>query len=153
MNRPAEAASCIFLHEGAEESLQVGGQRAAAVVGLALHFALGASPCGLRRAALRAKPTGRKTRDPVGRASRGTSFLELPGAQIFKGNSRKNQKEDETKKGDISIEVRKGTFLKSFDIRQFGSLTWHISHSPQKLRCLRQLELRQREIQAWWLST
>jgi hypothetical protein len=66
----------------------VGRDRAAAVVGLALRFALSAPPCGLRRAALRAKPQVRKTR---------------------------SKKKNGTKRGAISIEVRKGTFLKSFD--------------------------------------
>jgi hypothetical protein len=50
--------------EGAEASFQVGRHRAAFFVGLALHFALSASPNGLRRATLRAKPTGQKNRDP-----------------------------------------------------------------------------------------
>ena len=57
----------------------------AIVVGLALRFALNAPPYGLRRASLRARPTTNKRRRT------------------------KNEK------GDISNEVRKGTFLKSFD--------------------------------------
>src|SRR5262249_6838300 len=94
---------------------QVGRHRAAFVVGLALHFALSASPCGLRRATLRAKPAGQKNRDPVGRPRRGSSFLGLASEKFFKSNSRKKQKRYKTKKGDISNEVRKGTFLTSFD--------------------------------------
>ena len=102
----------------------MGHHRAAFVVGLALHFALSASPCGLRRATLRAKPTGQKNRDPVGRPRRGSSFLGLASQNFFKSNSRKKQKEYKTKKGDISIEVRKGTFLKSFDNLAVDSLTY-----------------------------
>jgi hypothetical protein len=102
--------------EGAEASFQVGRHRAAFVVGLALRFALSASPCGLRRATLRAKPTGQKNRDPVGRPRRGSSFLGLASEKFFKSNSRKKQKEAQNEKRDTSIEVRKGTFLTSFDI-------------------------------------
>ena len=93
----------------------MGGHCAALVVGLALHFALSASPCGLRRATLRAKPTGQKNRDPIGRPRRASSFLGLASEKFFKSSSRKKQKEVQNKKGDISNEVRKGTFLKSFD--------------------------------------
>src|SRR3989442_163312 len=57
----------------------------AAVVGLALRFALNAPPYGLRRASLRARPTTR------------------------------TRTKTKNKKRDISNEVRKGTFLKSFD--------------------------------------
>src|SRR6516225_8969364 len=89
--------------EGAEASFQVGHHRAAFVVGLALHFALSASPCGLRRATLRAKPTGQKNRDPIGRPRRGSSFLRLASEKFFKSNSRKKQKRGTKRK--------KGTFL------------------------------------------
>jgi len=84
--------------EGAEASFQVGRHRAAFVVGLALHFALSASPCGLRRATLRAKPTGQKNRDPAGRPRRGSSFLGLASEKFFKSNSRKKQKEAQNEK-------------------------------------------------------
>src|SRR3989442_14144927 len=57
----------------------------AAVVGLALRFALKAPPYGLRRASLRARPTTR------------------------------TRTKTKNKKRDNSNEVRKGTFLKSFD--------------------------------------
>jgi hypothetical protein len=60
---------------------------------LALRFALNAPPCGLRRAALRAKPTATK---------------------ILRKKPNKAE-QDRKIKGDISNEVRKGTFLKSFD--------------------------------------
>src|SRR5208337_2290957 len=59
---------------------------AARVVGLALRFALNAPPYGLRRASLRARPTT------------------------------KNKEKEQNQKGDISNEVRKGTFLKRLDI-------------------------------------
>jgi hypothetical protein len=42
---------------GAEASLQVGRQRITPAVGLVLRFVLNAPPCGLRRAALRTRPT------------------------------------------------------------------------------------------------
>jgi hypothetical protein len=42
------------------EASNVGSSGTAAVVGPALRFALNAPPCGLRRAALRAGPTGTK---------------------------------------------------------------------------------------------
>ena len=87
----------------------MGRQRAALVVGLALHFALSASPCGLRRATLRAQPTGQKNRDPVDREEDRRSW-GLLSEKFFKSNSRKKQKRYKTKKGDILIEVRKGTF-------------------------------------------
>ena len=84
----------------------------AAVVGLALRFALSAPPYGLRRAALRAKPTDRKKRDPVGRPRTGSSFLGRPEARFFEKTTIGSKKRQKTKKGDIFIEVRKGTFLK-----------------------------------------
>src|SRR5712692_7883847 len=73
---------------GAATSGQRGGGCRAGVVGLALRFALNAPPFGLRRATLRARPTTKKRKEKS-----------------------KNQKQ----KGDISNEVRKGTFLTSFD--------------------------------------
>ena len=88
----------------------MGRDSVAPVVGMALRFALNASPCGLRRAVLRAKPTSWKRQVCVGRPRRGSSFLELARKKFFQGNSRKKQKETKTKKGDILIEVKKGTF-------------------------------------------
>src|SRR5438309_4793259 len=46
----------------AEAGLEAGGRRGATAVGLALRFALSAPPCGLRRAALRARPTTTKSK-------------------------------------------------------------------------------------------
>ena len=46
------------------EASVVGSSGAAAVVGPALRFALNAPPCGLRRAALRARPTNDQTSTP-----------------------------------------------------------------------------------------
>jgi hypothetical protein len=66
----------------------------------ALRFALNASPCGLRRAALRVKPTGSST---------------------------KTTRKDITRTGGISNEVRMGTFLKSFD--NIRSIRSHSVHS------------------------
>ena len=46
--------------------------------------------------------------------------IVVPGAswhEIFRGNHQERNKEAENKKGDISNEVMKGTFLKSFDRR------------------------------------
>ena len=40
-----------------------------------------------------------------------------------RATAEKSKKKYKTKKGDISIEVRKGTFLKSFDKKHFDSLT------------------------------
>jgi hypothetical protein len=90
---------------------------------LALRFALSAPPYGLRRAALRAKPTDRKNRDPVSRPRKGSSFLGHPEARFFEKTTIASKKRQTTKKGDISIEVRKGTFLKSFDNGILLSLT------------------------------
>src|SRR5215469_1058956 len=58
----------------------------------------GPSACGLRRATLRAKPTGQKNRDPIGRPRRGSSFLGLASEKFFKSNSRKKQKEVQNEK-------------------------------------------------------
>ena len=77
--------------------LQVGRHRAAHDAGLALRFALNAPPCGLRRAALRTRPA--KQRDAVGRARWESSFLELPGAELFRGKTPRKEKEAEQKKG------------------------------------------------------
>jgi hypothetical protein len=82
-------------------------------------LALSAPPYGLRRAALRAKPTDRKNRDPVGRPRKGSSFLGHPEARFFEKTTIGSKKRQKIKKGDIFIEVRKGTFLKSFDTRAF----------------------------------
>src|SRR2546423_561304 len=79
--------------ETSEARVPPGCGRQAIVVGLALRFALNAPPYGLRRASLRARPTTNKRR------------------RI------KNEK------GDISNEVRKGTFLKRLDINNLCSLT------------------------------
>ena len=68
-------------------------------VGLALRFALNAPPCGLRRAALRTRPTDRKHRDAVGRARKGSSFLELPDARFFEKATRARKKRQQQKKG------------------------------------------------------
>jgi hypothetical protein len=79
-------------------------------VGLALRFALSASPCGQRRAALRVKPTG--IRRSIERG------IVVPGSfwrKIFPEKPKERHKRGRTQKGDISNEVRKGTFLKSFD--------------------------------------
>src|SRR5438132_621026 len=46
----------------AEAGLEAGDRRGATAVGLALRFALSAPPCGLRRAALRARPTTTKSK-------------------------------------------------------------------------------------------
>ena len=46
----------------AATSQEVGSERGAGVVGLALRFALTAPPFGLRRATLRARPTTKKRR-------------------------------------------------------------------------------------------
>jgi len=62
-----------------------------AVVGLALRFALSAPPFGLHRASLRARQRRGKSKD--------------------KNRNRNRNK----RKGDTSNELRKGTFLKSFD--------------------------------------
>ena len=98
---------------GAEARLQVGRHRVALDAGLALRFALNAPPCGLRRAALRTRPA--KQRDAIGRARWESSFQEPPGANFFEENHLRKEKEAQHKKGDIFNEVRKGTFLKSFD--------------------------------------
>ena len=58
-----------------------------------------------------------KNRDPVGRPSRGSLFLGNPEARIFEQQPNEAKRGTKTEKGDISIEVRKGTFLKSFDTR------------------------------------
>ena len=94
-----------------KRSLQVGRHRAAHDAGLALRFALNAQPCGLRRAALRARPA--KQRDAVGRARWESSFLELPGANFFdekhpgkkKRQNRKRGHFKRGKEGDISKEL------------------------------------------------
>ena len=70
-------------------------------------------PCGLRRAALRTRPA--KQRDAVGQRDgnrRSWSFR----ARTFSRESAEERKRGRTEKGDIFNEVRKGTFLKSFDI-------------------------------------
>jgi len=64
---------------------------AAVVIGLALRCALNASPFGLRRAALRARPTG-KTGDAVGRARWESLFLGHPGAEFFRGKRNRHKK-------------------------------------------------------------
>src|SRR4029077_17297632 len=106
---------------GAEARLQVGRHRVALDAGLALRFALNAPPCGLRRAALRTRPA--KQRDAIGRARWESSFQEPPGANFFEENHLRKEKEAQHKKGDIFNEVRKGTFLKSFDTPVSKSLT------------------------------
>jgi hypothetical protein len=95
---------------------------------LALRFALSAPPYGLRRAALRAKPTDRKNRDPVSRPRKGSSFLGHPEARFFEKTTIASKKRQTTKKGDISIEVRKGTFLKSFDTNSSAFIDLTVSH-------------------------
>jgi hypothetical protein len=62
------------------------------------------------RATLRAKPTGQKNRDPVGKPRRGSSFLGHPEARFFEKTAIPSEKRQNTKKGDILIEVKKGTF-------------------------------------------
>jgi hypothetical protein len=47
----------------------------------------------------------------------GSSFLGHPEARFFEKTAIRSRKRHKTKKGDISIEVRKGTFLKSFDTK------------------------------------
>ena len=56
-----------------------------------------ASPCGLRRAALRTRPA--KQRDAVGRARWESSFLELPGANFFEENHPGKKKRQNRKRG------------------------------------------------------
>ena len=99
---------------------------AAVVIGLALRCALNASPFGLRRAALRARPTG-KTGDAVGRARWESLFLGHPGAEFFRGKresaqEKKKGAKKQTKRAKASCrtpqkieepEQKKGTFLKS----------------------------------------
>src|SRR6516225_10063653 len=75
---------------GRAESFAVGRDGAAILV-LALRFALNAPPFGLRRAALRAE-------------------------------TRSNNHENQTQKGDTSNELTKGTFLTRFDIS--GAVRW-----------------------------
>src|SRR5271165_1782082 len=94
------------------------------VVGPALRFALNAPPCGLRRAALRAKPTSQKRQGCIGRPRSGASFLGLAREKFSRETAKRSTKRYKTKKGDTSIEVRKGTFLKSFDILRRTLLTW-----------------------------
>jgi hypothetical protein len=67
--------------------------------------------------ALRTRPA--KQRDAVGRARWESSILELPGANFFE-EKHPGKKRGRTEKGDIFNEVRKGTFLKSFDIVVFS---------------------------------
>ena len=74
-----------------KESVQQGQGRDAAVVGLALRFALNARPAGSQG-------------DAPGQANGKTDTK----------NQRKSKK-PEPPKGDTSNEVSKGTFLKSFD--------------------------------------
>jgi hypothetical protein len=54
--------------------------------------------------------------------------IVVPGAswrELFRGKLPRKEKEAEQKKGDIFNEVRKGTFLKSFDNSLLHSLTNH----------------------------
>ncbi len=54
----------------------------------------------------------------------GTSWCEL-----FRGKPPRKEKEAEHKKGDISNEVRKGTFLKSFDIQMLEiDMPWWMAY-------------------------
>ena len=57
--------------------------------------------------------------EAIGRGRWESSLLEHPGAKFFRKNRFLTEKEKEaksrTKKGDISNELRKGTFLLSFD--------------------------------------
>ena len=69
-----------------------------------------ASSCGLRRATLLAKPTGRKKQGSVGRPSWGSSFLGHPGAKFFDEKPDQKKRRLKPKKRDILIEVKKGTF-------------------------------------------
>jgi hypothetical protein len=76
------------------------------------------------RCALTLRPSGsaglrygqaNKTGDAVGRGRQESSFLEHPGARSFREKrkaltGKKKNQEPEPKKGDILIEVRKGTF-------------------------------------------
>jgi hypothetical protein len=53
-------------------------------------------------------------------AAQASVQIVVPGAswrELFRGKPPRKEKEAEQKKGDISNEVRKGTFLKSFDIQ------------------------------------
>jgi hypothetical protein len=52
--------------------------------------------------------------------------IVVPGAswrELFRGKPPTKEKKAEQKKGDISNEVRKGTFLKSFDTFRLSVLT------------------------------
>src|SRR4029077_1201769 len=90
-------------------------------------------PLRPNRSALRA-PQGcapdqaNKTGHAVGRRRQESSFLEHPGANFFREKrkaltGKKRNQEPEPKKGDISNEERKGTFLLSFDTVQERALT------------------------------
>src|SRR6201982_4129543 len=61
-----------------------------------------------------------KSGDAVGRGRQESSFLEHPGATFFREKrkaltGKKKNQEPEPQKRNILIEVRKGTFLKSFN--------------------------------------
>jgi hypothetical protein len=97
--------------EGAEASFQVGRDRATLVVGLALCFALSASPCGLRRATLRAKPQMVEIRDAMGHARSRSSLLAHPDAKIFDENQIRRKKGYNQKRGHFN-RGKEGDILK-----------------------------------------
>jgi hypothetical protein len=51
----------------------------------------------------------------MGHARSRSSLLAHPDAKFFDEKSGQRKKKAKTEKGDILIEVKKGTFLKSFD--------------------------------------
>src|SRR5215469_17170416 len=56
-----------------------------------------------------------KNRDPAGRPRRGSSFLGLACENFSSATAERSKKRYQTKKGDISILVSKGTLLFWFD--------------------------------------
>jgi hypothetical protein len=67
------------------------------IVGLALRFALNAPPFGLRRAALRSKPTDGRNRDVPGRAQRESLLLEPLDAKLSYKNPQEKERVNKDK--------------------------------------------------------